>query len=88
MKKNPHRVAVLRAVNRLNSYERQQITVGDLLGIADDVMNGVIGVDDIDRQISAAIMANRLVRVVGRPSPEPTDDFNREYQIAPWSFDA
>lgn len=21
------------------------------------------------------------------PSPEPTDDFNREYDIAPWAFD-
>ena len=22
-----------------------------------------------------------------QPSPEPVDDFNREYDIAPWAFD-
>ena len=26
-------------------------------------------------------------RLVNVPSPERTDDFNREYDIAPWAFD-
>ena len=27
------------------------------------------------------------VKLANQPSPEPVDDFNREYDIAPWAFD-